>query len=119
MANDRIYKMTLASVYPLYIEKLERKGIERPKEKVDACIFWLTGYDQRQLQQALDSERDFESFFERAPHLNDQAKAIKGLICGYRVEEIEEPLLWKIRCLDKLIDELARGKSLEKALRKI
>jgi hypothetical protein len=119
MAENRIFKMAFASVYPLYVNKLERKGIEKPGNKVDACIIWLTGYDQRQLRRALDAKVDLESFFEHAPHLNEKAKNIKGTICGHRVEDIEDPLMQKIRYLDKLIDELARGKSWEKILRNL
>ncbi len=116
MTNDRIFKMALASVYPMYVKKLERKGIERPEDKVDACIFWLTGYSQEQLKHALDTKEDFENFFKHAPHLNEHAKKIEGVICGYRVEEIKDPLMQQIRYLDKLVDELARGKSLERVL---
>ncbi len=116
MTNERIFRMAFASVYPLYVKKLGRKGIEKPEDKVDACIFWLTGYNQEQLQHALDTKEDFEGFFKHAPHLNEQAKNIKGVICGYRVEEIKDPLMQQIRYLDKLVDELARGRSLEKVL---
>jgi hypothetical protein len=116
MSNDRVFKMPFASVYPLYIKKLERKSIEKPKDKVDACISWLTGYGQKQLQKVLETNADFESFFNKAPRFNKAAKNIEGLICGYRVEEIKDPLMQRIRYLDKLIDELARGKSLEKVL---
>jgi len=116
MADNRIFRTAFASVYPMYVKKLERKGIESPENKVNACIFWLTGYNQEQLQHAIDTKQDFESFFERAPHLNEHARNIKGVICGYRVEEIKDPLMQKIRYLDKLIDELAHGRSLEKVL---
>ncbi len=116
MANNRIFETAFASVYPLYVKKLERKNIEDARDKVDACIFWLTGYNQDQLHHALDAKEDFKNFFEHAPHLNEHAKNIKGVICGYRVEEIKDPLMQQIRYLDKLVDELARGKSLEKAL---
>jgi hypothetical protein len=116
MADDRIFKTAFADVYPMYVKKLEGKNVEKAKEKVDACIFWLTGYSQEQLQHALDAKEDFESLFEHAPHFNEHAKNIKGVICGYRVEEIKDPLMQKIRYLDKLVDELARGKSLEKVL---
>jgi len=116
MANDRVFKTAFASVYPMYVKKLERKSVEKAKDKVDACIFWLTGYNQNQLHHALDTEEDFENFFGHAPHINEHAKNIKGVICGYRVEEIKDPLMQQIRYLDKLIDELARGKSLEKVL---
>jgi hypothetical protein len=116
MPENRIYKMAFASVYPMYVNKLDRKGIEKPEDKVNACIFWLTGYSEKQLQHALDAKEDFKSFFEHAPHFNEHAKNIKGVICGYRVEEIKDPLMQQIRYLDKLVDELARGKSLEKVL---
>jgi hypothetical protein len=116
MADNRIFETAFASVYPLYVKKLERKGIEKAKDKVDSCIIWLTGYNQDQLQHALETKEDFKGFFERAPQFNQNAKNIKGVICGYRVEEIKDPLMRKIRYLDKLIDELARGKSLEKVL---
>lgn len=116
MADHRIFKIAFTSVYPLYLKKLERKGIEKPEDKVNACIFWLTGYNQKQLKHALDANADFESFFGRAPHFNEHAKNIKGVICGYRVEDIKDPLMQRIRYLDKLIDELARGKSLDKVL---
>jgi hypothetical protein len=116
MADNRIFKMAFEKVYPLYVKKLERKGIEKSKDKVNACIFWLTGYNQEQLQHALDAKQDIESFFNGAPHFNERAQNIKGVICGYRVEEIKDPLMQRIRFLDKLIDELARGKSLEKVL---
>ena len=105
-----------ASVYPLYIKKAEKKG--RTKEEVDEIIFWLTGYDEANLQQQLDNKVDFENFFEQAPQLNPNVSLITGVICGYRVEEIEDKLMQKIRYLDKLIDELAKGKAMEKILRK-
>lgn len=116
MADNRVFKMALANVYPMYVKKLERKNIGNAKDKVDACIFWLTGYNQEQLQHALDTKEDFKSFFEHAPCFNENAKNIKGVICGYRVEEIKDPLMQQIRYLDRLIDEIARGKSIEKAL---
>jgi hypothetical protein len=108
--------MSFASVYPLYIQKAEKKG--RTKEEVDEIIFWLTGYDEATLQQQLDNKVDFETFFEQAPQLNPNVSLITGVICGYRVEEIEDKLMQKIRYLDKLIDELAKGKAMEKILRK-
>ena len=114
--NTRIYKMTFASVYPLYIQKAEKKA--RTKTELDEVIFWLTGYDARTLQQQIDKQINFQSFFEQAPQLNPNVSKITGVICGYRVEEIEDPLMQKIRYLDKLVDELAKGKSLEKILRK-
>jgi hypothetical protein len=116
MDKTRIYKIVFASVYPLYIKKAEKKG--RTKEEVDTIIFWLTGYDPQTLQQQIDSKNDFETFFREAPALNPNASKITGVICGYRVEEIEDKLIQKMRYLDKLIDELAKGKSMEKILRK-
>ena len=116
MKNTKIFGMSFASVYPLYIKKVERKG--HTKEEVDEIIFWLTGYDEASLQQQLDNQVDFETFFEQAPLLNPNVTLIKGVICGYRVEEIEDKLMQKIRYLDKLIDELAKGKAMEKILRK-
>lgn len=108
MNNTKIFKMSFASVYPLYIKKVERKG--RTAAEVDEIIFWLTGYDQQQFQQHLDNKTDFETFFADAPQMNPNVSKITGLICGYRVEEIEDKLMQKIRYLDKLIDELAKGK---------
>jgi len=116
MNNTRVYKMTFASVYPHYIAKAERKG--RTKEEVDTIIFWLTGYNEQSLQQILDNKTDFETFFANAPQINPNVTKITGVICGYRVEEIEDKLMQQIRYLDKLIDELAKGKSMEKILRK-
>ena len=115
MKNERVYKMSFAAVYPHYITKAEKKG--RTKDEVDTIIHWLTGYTQVQLQQVLDNKTTFEDFFSQAPELNPNVSKIRGIICGYRVEEIEEPLLQKIRYLDKLIDELAKGKAMEKILR--
>jgi hypothetical protein len=108
--------MSFASIYPHYVLKAEKKG--RTKEEVDAIICWLTGYDQQALQQQIDIKTDFETFFAEAPQINQNASKITGVICGYRVEEIEDKLMQKIRYLDKLIDELAKGKSMEKILRK-
>ena len=116
MINTKIFGMSFASVYPLYIKKAEKKG--RTKEEVDEIIFWLTGYDEAALQQQLDNKVDFETFFAQAPQLNPNVSLITGVICGYRVEEIEDKLMQKIRYLDKLIDELAKGKAMEKILRK-
>ena len=116
MDTTRVYKMTFASVYPLYIQKAERKG--RTKAEVDAIIFWLTGYTKQTLQQHIDKKSDFETFFAQAPHINPNVSKITGVICGYRVEEIEDKLMQKIRYLDKLVDELAKGKAMEKILRK-
>jgi hypothetical protein len=107
--------MKFANVYPLYIQKAERKN--RTKKEVDQIIRWLTGYNQAGLQKQIKKENDFETFFAQAPAFNPSSSLIKGMICGVRVEEIEEPLMQKIRYLDKLIDELAKGKSMEKILR--
>jgi len=115
MDNTRVYRMSFASVYPLYIKKVERKG--RTKEEVDAIIFWLTGYNKQTLQKQIDNKTDFETFFAEAPAMNPNVSKITGLICGYRVEEIEDKLMQKVRYLDKLIDELAKGKKMEKILR--
>jgi len=111
-----VYKMSFASVYPLYIQKAEKKG--RTKEEVDTIIFWLTGYDKETLQQQIDNKTDFETFFAEAPQIHPNVSKITGLICGYRVEEIEDKLMQKVRYLDKLIDELAKGKAIDKILRK-
>ncbi|MDR5589917.1 DUF2200 domain-containing protein [Christiangramia sp. SM2212] len=116
MKNHRIFKMPFASVYPHYITKAEKKG--RTKGEVDLIIRWLTGYDQDALENQIKQKNDFENFFAQAPQINPNVDKIKGLICGYRVEEIEDELMQKIRYMDKLIDELARGKSMEKILRK-
>lgn len=116
MNNTRVYRMTFASVYPMYIQKAEKKG--RTKAEVDAIIFWLTGYDKHTLQKQIDKKTDLETFFAQAPALNPNVSKITGVICGYRVEEIEDKLMQKVRYLDKLIDELAKGKTMEKILRK-
>jgi len=116
MNNTRVYKMSLASVYPHYITKAEKKA--RSKQEVDEIIFWLTGYNEQSLQQILDNKTDFETFFAKAPQINPNVSKITGVICGYRVEEIEDKLMQQIRYLDKLIDELAKGKPMEKILRK-
>ncbi|MBL7695088.1 MAG: DUF2200 domain-containing protein [Ferruginibacter sp.] len=115
MNKERIYKLVFASVYPLYIKKAEAKG--RTKEEVDTIIYWLTGYNKKTLQQQLDKKNDFQTFFAEAPQLNPNAVKITGVICGYRVEEIEDELIQKMRYLDKLIDELAKGRKMEKILR--
>ena len=115
MAKHRIYTMSFASVYPHYITKAEKKG--RTKEEVDEIIRWLTGYSQEELEAHLEKQTDFETFFAEAVHLNPSRSLIKGVICGVRVEEIEEPLMQEIRYMDKLIDELAKGKKMEKILR--
>jgi len=108
--------MSFASVYPLYIQKVEKKG--RTKAEVDAIIFWLTGYNKQTLQQQIDRKSDFETFFAEAPQMNANVSKITGVICGYRVEEIEDKLMQNVRYLDKLVDELAKGKTMEKILRK-
>lgn len=116
MANHRIYTMSFASVYPLYIAKAEKKG--RAKTEVDQVIRWLTGYSQEALEVQLEKQTDFETFFAEAPQLNPSRAMITGVICGVRVEDIQEPTMREIRYLDKLIDELAKGKTMEKILRK-
>lgn len=116
MNKERIYALLFSSIYPLYIKKVERKG--RTKEEVDRIIFWLTGYDEKTLQKQIDKKSDLETFFGEAPELNPNASKITGTICGYCVEEIEDKLIQKMRYLDKLIDELAKGKAMEKILRK-
>jgi hypothetical protein len=116
MKKERIYALVFASVYPLYIKKAEAKG--RTKEEVDTIIFWLTGYNKQTLQQQIDRKTDFETFFAEAPQMNPNASKITGVICGYRVKEIDDKLIQKMRYLDKLIDELAKGKAMEKILRK-
>lgn len=116
MVKPKIYQMSFASVYPLYLAKAERKG--RSKAEVDEIIRWLTGYSQEALLSQIAAEVDFEEFFAAAPNLQPNRRLIKGVVCGVRVEEIEEPLMQEIRYLDKLIDELAKGKTLEKILRK-
>jgi hypothetical protein len=115
MAKHRIYTTSVASVYPHYVTKAEKKG--RTKSEVDAIIRWLTGYSQEALNAQLDNRADFETFFAEAPHLNPSRASIKGVICGVRIEEIEEPLMREIRYLDKLVDELAKGRTMEKILR--
>lgn len=115
MKNTRVYKMSFASVYPLYIQKVEKKG--RTKAEVDEIISWLTGYNEQTLQQHIANRTDFETFFAEAPKINPNASKITGVICGYRVEQIEDKLMQQIRYLDKLIDELAKGKAMEKILR--
>jgi hypothetical protein len=116
MEKHRIFTTSFASVYPLYIKKVERKG--KTKAEVDTIIFWLTGYDEKTFQQQLDNNTDFETFFAEAPQLNPNVSKITGVICGHRVENIEDPLMQKIRYLDKLVDELANEKAMEKILRK-
>ncbi len=113
--NARIFKMPFAGIYPAYIKKAERKG--RAKQEVDEIIFWLTGYNEDTLRQQIDNKTDLETFFNNAPAMNPNASKITGVICGLRVEEIDDKLTQKIRYLDKLIDELAKGKPMEKILR--
>ena len=113
--THKIFKMAFSKVYPMYIQKAEKKG--RAKEEVDAIICWLTGYDQHSLQAQVDGGADFETFFAAAPQINPNTHKITGVVCGVRVEEIGDPLMQKIRWLDKLVDELAKGKSMEKILR--
>ena len=115
MRNEKLCKMAFSSVYPLYVQKVERKG--RTKPELDIIICWLTGYDEAGLTSQIEKEADFETFFAEAPRINPNATQIKGVICGVRVEEIEDPLMQKIRWLDKLVDELAKGKVMEKILR--
>lgn len=116
MENNKIYSMAFSKVYPLYIKKAEKKGHTRAE--VDEIIFWLTGYSNETLETILENQVNFENFFKNAPKLNENIDLIKGMICGYRIEDIENDLLKKIRCLDKLIDELSKGKSMDKILRK-
>ena len=116
MKKHQIYSTSVAKVYPFYVAKAEKKG--RTKAEVDEIIRWLTGYTQEELEEHLQMQTDFETFFSEAPQPNPNRILIKGVICGVRVEEIEEPIMREIRCLDKLIDELAKGKAMEKILRK-
>ena len=113
--KHKIFKFTFASIYPMYIQKVEKKG--RTKEDLDTVIYWLTGYDEKGLQAQINSGADLETFFAQAPEINPNANKITGVICGVRVEEIEDPLMQKIRWLDKLVDEIAKGKAMEKILR--
>jgi hypothetical protein len=112
---DRVFAMKFARVYPLYVQKAERK--KRTKEEVDQIICWLTGYDQAGLRRQIEQENDLETFFAQAPRVHPNSALIKGVVCGVRVEEVEDPLMRKLRYLDKLIDELAKGKAMEKILR--
>ncbi len=116
MNNEKAFKMAFGRVYPLYINKVERKG--RTKAEVDEIITWLTGYSKESLDEIIENNTNFEDFFENAPQINPNVTKITGLICGYRVEDIEDKLMQQIRYLDKLIDELAKGKAMEKILRK-
>ena len=115
MKKNRVFAMSFASVYPHYIAKVEKKG--KTKEDLHTIITWLTGYTDTDIKNIIDNKTNFETFFEKAPQLNPNVDKIKGLICGYRVEDIDDPLMQKIRYLDKLIDELARGKKMESILR--
>lgn len=115
MENQKVFSMKFARVYPLYVKKAERKG--RTKAEVDQIICWLTGYDQAVLEKQIELGNDFETFFAQAPAFNPNGSLIKGVVCGIRVEDIEDPLMKKVRYLDKLIDELAKGKAMEKILR--
>ena len=116
MSKHNVYKMSVASVYPLLVAKAEKKG--RTKAEVDEIILWLTGYSQEELEAQLKKQTDYETFFAEAPKMNPSRVLIKGVICGVRVEDIEEPTMKEIRYLDKLIDELAKGKAMDKILRK-
>lgn len=115
MDYTRVFKIIFASVYSLYIQKVEKKG--RTKEELDTVLFWLTGYNKKTLQQQIDKKVDLETFFAMAPQLNPNVSKITGVICGYRVEDIEDKLMQKIRYMDKLVDELAKGRKMEKILR--
>ena len=116
MARHRIYSTPFAKIYPMYVQKAERK--QRTKEEVDQVICWLTGYDQAGLEKQIEQQNDLETFFAEAPALHPNSSLIKGVVCGVRVEDVEEPLMRKIRYLDKLIEELAKGRAMEKILRK-
>lgn len=115
MTRHRIFTTAFSKVYPMYVQKAERKN--RTKDEVDQIIRWLTGYSQAGLEKQIKQEKDFESFFAQAPAIHPNASLIKGVVCGVRVEEVEDPLMQQIRYLDKLIDELAKGKAMEKILR--
>ena len=115
MAKHRIYTMKFSGVYPHYVTKAEKK--KRTKQEVDEIIRWLTGYNQKQLEKQIEKENDFETFFDQAPALNPNTALIKGTVCGVKIEEIDDPLMKKVRYLDKLIDELAKGKAMERILR--
>ena len=115
MENHRIFRMPFASVYPHYVQKAEKKG--RTKDEVDEVICWLTGYSPNALAAQIEQRTDFETFFDEAPEIHPNAAKITGVICGVRIQEIEHPLMRKIRCLDKLVDELAKGRPMQKILR--
>ena len=116
MDYARVFAYSFASIYKLYIQKVERKG--QTKEDLDTVLFWLTGYNKKTLQQQIDKNNDLETFFAQAPQMNPNVSKITGVICGYRVEDIEDKLMQKIRYMDKLVDEVAKGKKMEKILRK-
>ena len=116
MTKEKLFTTSFPSIYPLYVQKAERKN--RTKEEVDEIIFWLTGYQEEALKQQLEAQSSLQTFFESAPRINPNCSLIKGKVCGVKIEEIEDPLLQNIRFLDKLVDELAKGKSMEKILRK-
>lgn len=116
MNSERVFRMPFASVYPHYVAKVEKKG--RTVEELHTVITWLTGYDEKGIAKVIADRTDFRSFFAEAPQLNPNASKITGVICGYRIEDIEDPLMRKLRYLDKLVDELAKGKAMEKILRK-
>lgn len=116
MPEHRIFTTAFAKVYPMYVQKAERKN--RTKEEVDQIICWLTGYDEAGLRQQIEQQNDFRTFFAQAPAMHPNTSLIKGVVCGVRVEDVEDPLMQKIRYLDKLIDELAKGRKMEKILRK-
>ena len=115
MSYHRVYKMLFAKLYPLLLDKVERK--DRTKAELDEIICWLTGYDPAGLQRLIDEEKDMEAFINEAPALNPKRKLIKGVVCGVRVEEVKEPLMRELRCMDKMIEELARGRAMKKILR--
>jgi hypothetical protein len=115
MDYTRVFRYTFASIYPMYIQKVEKKG--RTKAELDTVLCWLTGYNNQTLQKQIDKKSDLETFFKEAPQINPNVSKITGVICGYRVEEIEDRLMQKIRYMDKLVDELAKGKKMEKILR--
>ncbi len=117
MEKHKIYSMNVSRVYPLYIAKVQRKG--RTKAEVDEIMCWLTGYSQKELEAEIGKDTDFETFFNKAPKLNPSRKLITGMICGVRVEDIEEPIMQEIRYMDKLVDEIAKGRPMEKILRKV
>lgn len=115
MENEKVFAMKFSVVYPLLVKKAERKG--RTKSEVDQLIFWLTGYDEKQLQEQIDRDVDYRAFFQEAPQMNPNCHLITGSVCGIKVQDIQDPLMQKIRYLDKLIDELAKGKAIEKIMR--